>query len=176
MNRITGAFLAAMAILASGGASVYAAPDRQSEVYGDWTVRCIQRENLPPCDMVQFATHRESGAQIMQFSLAYAGEGESYGAQVMLPLGILVAGGVLVRVDDGPALADFAITRCEAAGCFVERMLKTKDLKPFQTGEKGIIAVMDRDAKPLVIPLSFDGFSKAQAAMAQHNRNWASKK
>ncbi len=94
----------------------------------------------------------------------------------MLPLGILVAGGVLIRIDDKPDLTDFAITRCEAAGCFVERMLVTKDLKPFETGSKGIIAVMDRDSKPLVIPLSFSGFSEALATMVRRNTQWAGKK
>lgn len=176
MNRVMGVFLATMAMLVSGGSFTHAAPDRQSEVYGDWTVRCVPRENLPPCDIVQFAKHRESGTQIMQFSVAYGGKGDSYGVQIILPLGILVAGGVLIRIDDETDLTDFAITRCEAVGCFVERMLLSKDIKPFETGSKGIIAVMDRDSRPLVIPLSFSGFSEALATMVRRNTEWAGKK
>ncbi|MCG8510606.1 MAG: invasion associated locus B family protein [Rhodospirillales bacterium] len=150
-------------------------PDRQSEVYGDWTVRCIKRENAPPCDMVQFAHRKESGEQVMQFSLAFAGEEDRYGVQVILPLGILIQPGVVIRVDEKADITDFEVTRCERQGCFIERLVTGKDIQPFKGGNKGLIAVFDRQGEALILPLSFAGFSKSLEVMTKRNRTWAKK-
>ena len=150
-----------------------AAAQLESEVYEDWAVRCVERGALPPCDMVQFATHNESGEPVMQFSVAHAGREESYGIQIMVPLGVRLSAGVAIRVDDGPPLVDFRFTRCEVTGCFIEQVVAADALEPFQLGVTGVLAVLDRAGQPLVIPLSFKGFTKARAVMTERNLQWA---
>lgn len=154
---------------------VAATPDQRSEVYGDWVVRCVTRQGLPPCDALQSAKSNDSGEQVMQISLAYAGKEDRYGAQIMLPLGILIQGGILVRLGEKTDIGDFKFTRCEAQGCFAERMMTAKDMQPFLTSGKGIVAVMGRDGKALVVPVSLKGVAEAVKAMIERNRQWAAK-
>ena len=55
------------------------------ENYGDWSVRCTNRDGLPPGDMVQMVTDKQTGKQVKVFSIAYAGDRESYGVQAIAP-------------------------------------------------------------------------------------------
>ena len=150
-------------------------PDQQSEVYADWTVRCVKRENIPPCDMVQFAHNKESNEQVMQFSVSFAGKEDTYGVQIILPLGILIQGGVLIRVDEDTDITDFKVTRCEAQGCLVEGLATGKDMEPFKSGRRGIVAVLDRKGEHLVVPVSLNGFTEALNVMSARNRKWGQK-
>lgn len=145
----------------------------ESEIHQDWAVRCIEREALPPCDMVQFATQDDSGEPVMQFSIAHAGDKASYGIQIVVPLGVRLPAGVVVRVDNAQPLEGFAFTRCEVTGCFIERIVAIDVLEPFKAGNAGVLAVVDRAGEPLVIPLSFKGFTKALEVMTERNRTWA---
>lgn len=151
-------------------------PDQQSEVYGDWTVRCTQRENVPPCDMVQVATRGEAGEQVLRVSIAYAGNGDNYGVQIVVPLGVLISGGVLIRADGEEIQTDLQFTRCEASGCFIEAIMDSKALEPFRLGDEGIIAILDPRGEPMVMPLSFSGFIAAMETMTQRNSAWAADK
>ena len=165
--------LPAALLLAWMGLSATANAEPESEVFDDWAVRCVEREALPPCDIVQFAMDRDSGAPVMQFSVAHAGHDDSYGIQLMVPLGVRLPGGVAIRVDGGPPLEDFDFTRCEPSGCFIERVVSEDQLAPFEAGQAGILAVIGRAGEPLVFPLSFKGFTKALDTMTARNRDWA---
>ena len=109
----------------------------------------------------------------MRNLLAHAGRQAAYGVQIMVPLGVRLTDGVAIRVDEGSPLDGFKFTRCEAGGCYIERVVTADTLEPFKAGNTGILAVIDRSGQPLVIPLSFKGFTKALAAMSEHNRQWA---
>ena len=172
MIRIRYAF-AALLVLGWAGSPGDAVAQQQNEVHEDWSVRCVERESLPPCDMVQFVTHNENGEPVMQFSVAHAGHEDHYGIQIMVPLGVRLSPGVAIRIDDGSLLDGFQFTRCEVAGCFIERLATADVLKPFQAGNAGVLAVLDRRGQPMVIPLSFKGFTRALAAMTERNRQWA---
>lgn len=150
------------------------APDQTSENYGDWTVRCVARTDLPPCDMIQVATTTGTNEQVMRFSIAHAGKEETYGVQILVPLGVLVSGGVLVRIDDKTDVDGLKFTRCEAAGCFIEALMGSDKLAPLRRGEKGVVAVLNRNGEPLAMPVSLKGFAAAMDAMAARNRAWQS--
>ncbi len=162
---------AAIALVLASPAA--ASDEPKNEIHGDWAVRCVEREALPPCDMVQFATHRENGEAVMQFSIAHAGREDAYGMQIMVPLGVRLSGGVAIRVDEGSPMTGFEFTRCEAAGCYIERVVSDEVLEPFRAGDAGVLGVIDRTGEPLVIPLSFRGFTKALATITERNRQWA---
>jgi invasion protein IalB len=149
------------------------APDQSSDVYGDWTVRCVAREGVPPCEMAQIAANNTTHEQVMRISIAHAGQSESLGVQIQVPLGVLLTGGVLVRVDDKQTVGNFQFTRCEANGCLIEGVVTPETLAPFRKASKGILAVLDRQGKPLVLPLSFEGYEAAMDAMSSKNIRWA---
>lgn len=145
----------------------------QPERYGDWSVLCIEREGLPPCEVVQGVQAKDANTQPLRFSFAYAGQGDRYGVQFQVPLGVLVQVQPLIRLDDKTDLTDFRITRCETEGCFIDRVMARTELEPFFKAVKGLIAVADRAGKPIVLPLSLNGFGQAMQAMTAKNQSWA---
>lgn len=175
--------LYAVAVVSGGGQAASAktpaaAPTTAAppiERFGDWSLACADRPGIPPCEVVQAVQRKDSAEQVLRFSIAYAGSGDRYAVQFQVPLGILVQGDVLVRLDDKTDLPGYRVTRCEAEGCFVERLVERKALDPFFAATKGLLAVPDRAGKPLVLPLSFNGFSQAMTAMRERNQAWAAR-
>ncbi|MEH3104252.1 MAG: invasion associated locus B family protein [Sphingomonas phyllosphaerae] len=147
----------------------------KSEHYGDWSVLCVDRTDLPPCEAVQGLQPKDAASQPLRFSFAYAGQGDRYGVQFQVPLGILVQVQPLIRLDDKTDLSDFRVTRCEAEGCFIDRVMTKAELEPFFKAAKGLVAVADRAGKPVVLPLSLNGFAQAMQVMTTRNQAWSAK-
>ena len=63
------------------GAEAAAEPAQTTATYGEWTVRCVAREELPPCDMLQVAVEQVGGRQVLRLSLAHLGDGDRIGVQ-----------------------------------------------------------------------------------------------
>ncbi|TDP43856.1 invasion associated locus B family protein [Zavarzinia compransoris] len=147
-------------------------PDAETSTFGTWTMRCIApaREDLPPCDILQTVTNRDNGQTIMQASFAYSPPQDKYAVQLVLPLGFLIPAGVLVRVEGGKDITDWPVTRCEAVGCLVERLLTAADFQEFRSHDKGMVVVLDPQGKPLALPLEFKGFAAALDAMTARNK------
>ncbi len=162
-------------LLALAGLSLgaNAEPSQQSETHGDWTVRCVERVDLPPCDMIQMASHKESGEQVMQLSIAHAGKVDVFGVQFLVPLGVRIDEGVAIRVDEQVPMTDYDFTRCAAEGCYIEKTVGHKEMDVFRRGKAGILVMLEGDGEPLVVPLSFDGFTDALKVVEKRNRNWA---
>ena len=174
MNKSVKQLSAIGASLLMGVVGTNGANAQQNEVHGDWTVRCVERDGLPPCDIAQFVTERDGGDVVMQFSIAYAGKDDAYGLQIRMPLGQLrLDHGAAIKVDENAPLSSFQFTRCDETGCFVERFLKEDELTPFKKGNAGLLAVIRNDGQPMTIPLSFNGFSKALRVMRERNKKWA---
>ncbi len=140
---------------------------------GDWTVRCVTRAALPPCEIVQAVKRKDVEQNILQFSISYAGSADRYAVQFMLPLGLFVQGEALVRLDDKTDLSGYVFSRCEPQGCFIDRLTSRADLNPFFTAKKGIVATRQTNGETLVAPISFEGFGGAVKVMVAKNEAWA---
>lgn len=140
---------------------------------GDWTVRCVQRAGLPPCEIVQAVKRKDTNQNVLQFSISYAGTADRYAVQFMLPLGLFVQGEALVRLDDKTDLTGYVFTRCEPQGCFIDRLVSRADLNPFFSAKKGIVAARQTNGETLVAPISFEGFGGAVKMMVTKNEAWA---
>lgn len=140
---------------------------------GDWTVRCVTRAGLPPCEIVQAVKRNDIDQNVLQFSLSYAGTADRYAVQFMMPLGLFVQGEALVRLDDKTNLTGYVFTRCEQQGCFIDRLVSRADLNPFFSAKKGIVAARQTNGETLVAPISFEGFGGAVKMMVAKNEAWA---
>ncbi|MCW2406956.1 invasion protein IalB [Sphingobium sp. B1D7B] len=167
------------AVLAAAPAQAAAAPTTGAaptvDRFGDWSVVCAVREGLPPCEVVQAVRRKDDDDKLLRFSFAYAGRDDRYGVQYQVPLGVLVQPEALVRLDDKTDVPGYRITRCEADGCYIDRVVTRADLEPFYKAQKGLIAVADRTGQALVLPLSLNGFADAMKAMVSRNEEWARK-
>ncbi|MCF4165506.1 invasion associated locus B family protein [Zavarzinia compransoris] len=174
----TGNWLIALAglVLTLGGITARAseeapAPDMETQTFGAWTMRCVTQEGaVPPCDIGQAVTNRDTGQTVMRVSFAYLADKGQYAVQILLPLGFLIPSGVLVRIEEGPDITDWPVTRCGPQGCLVEKLVAADVLDPFRAHDKGSVAVLDVQGKPIAFPLSLTGFTKAMDAMTARNK------
>lgn len=151
-----------------------AAPETpKSNVHGDWVVQCTKAADVPPCEIAQAATSKSTGEQIMRIAFAYRGSGERYAVQIRLPLGIRLSQPPLLRLDETTDLEGYGFTRCDAGGCYIERLLGTPEIATLRAAKTGVLAVLGSDGKPMVLPLSFNGFDEALDASALQNTAWA---
>ena len=176
-GKLTGicVLLAAAAGLAvfATGESRATEPEQTTATYEEWTVRCVARAEVPPCDMLQVAISQEEGHQVLRLSLAHLGEGDRIGVQALIPLGVRVSGGVLVQVDgEAVELEGFGFTRCETGGCFIEGVVNEASLGAFMQGREGVLAVLDSANRPRGVRLGFSGFTAAFEAMKAENLAW----
>ena len=170
-RRVLACLLVVCAVL-QGGARA-AEPRQTTETYGEWTVRCVAREALPPCDMLQVAVEQATGRQVLRLSLAHLGEGDRIGVQAWVPLGVWVSAGVRVQADGKTVDLDgFGFTRCEGAGCFIEAVVEEASLAPFKRGKEGGLVVMDSEGAPRGVWLGFAGFTAALEKMKARNLAW----
>lgn len=171
--------LAALALLSpvAGWAETPAA-DMETSTFGAWTMRCTRQveAGAAACDMMQTVNNRDTGQTVMQASFAYLADQKQYVAQVVLPLGFLISAGVLVRIDGGPDITDWPVTRCEAGGCFVEKIIPAETLAPFRAHEKGMVVVLDTKGQPQAFPLDLKGFASAMDLMTKRNQDQAKEK
>ena len=147
--------------------------DVTTTTYKDWVVRCIERNDLPPCDAVQTAFDTNTQQRVMLTSIAHFGGNDEIGIQIWVPTGLLVSGGVLFEIDkETQALQELRFTRCEADGCFIEAIVAENDLTPLKKGNQAAIAVLASTGQPRVVGLSLSGFTKAYNEVKTKNTKW----
>ena len=144
-----------------------------SDRYGDWLVRCIEREGLPPCDIVQSLTDNDTQEVLMQFSVAYSPDQDLYAVQIRVPLGYIVSAGTVIRIDGEADITSYVTSRCEVEGCFIESLVTGADLAPFEAGSQGAVVLLAQNGQPFGLPFSLDGFSAALQDMVARNRGAA---
>jgi invasion protein IalB len=170
-------FLTVLLVLACLGMPALAQPqadaDAETATFGDWTVRCSQKEGAPPCDIVQFVRQKDTGRTIMQVSFGYIPGQDKYPVQFVLPLGFLLSSGATIRIDDKTDLKDYPVTRCEAQGCLIEKTADAKDLAPFRAGKIGTVTVTAAAGRMITFPISFTGFTRALDEMTAKNKKHA---
>ena len=172
ITRFLMAGLAALLLTSTAQMSV-AQEAVETTTYKDWIVRCVERENLPPCDAIQTAFNSETEERIMLTSIAHFGATDEIGVQIWVPTGLLVSGGVLFEIDqETRALDTLRFTRCEADGCFIEAIVTEDDLSPLKKGAQAAIAVLSSTGHPRIVGLSLSGFTKAFQEVKLKNTEW----
>ena len=173
MDRLMLAGVLVAWVVLGAGAARSAEPEQTTATYGEWTVRCVAREALPPCDMLQVAMEQGSGRTVLRLSLAHLGERDRIGVQAWVPLGVWVSAGVQIQADGQEVvLAGFGFTRCEGSGCFIEGVVEESSLAPFKRGKEGGLVVLDSAGSPRGVRLGFSGFTAALETMKERNLAW----
>ncbi len=164
--------IALSAMLLAVGTTAAAEPPK-ANIHGDWVVQCVQAPEVPPCEVAQAATSKSTGEQVMRIAVAYRGSGDRYAVQIRVPLGVRLSQPPILRLDETADLEGYSFTRCDPGGCYIERLLGAPDIARLRSAKTGVLAVLGGDGKPLVLPLSFNGFADALDASARRNTAWA---
>jgi invasion protein IalB len=144
-----------------------AVPDRTTASFGDWTLRCERRVDLPPphrfCEIAQTIQRAgESGAQA-QIALGRIAPGEPLRLTAILPVNATFQPAAKVVTDgrDGVVL-ELGWLRCLPAGCFSNAVVSDDTLRKLRLqAEPGRIEYRDGAGREIAVPLSFKGLNEA---------------
>lgn len=89
-----------------------------NETHGDWTVACVLQDKNKRCSLSQQQVDAQSRQRMLAIELGAVSDGKAEGALV-LPFGLALEKGVVLRVDEGKPLPALAFRTCLPAGCVV---------------------------------------------------------
>jgi invasion protein IalB len=140
-------------------------PGLEVRQFQDWAVRCGRPAEGAPeaCEMVQQRLD-EQGQTVLAVAVGKVPNAEIPGMLIILPLGIWLPPGVVLRVDGGEEISA-EVARCERRGCQVELLLEPNVLTVLKSGREAnvLFQIYDENGQPKVVgvPFSLLGFTAA---------------
>jgi invasion protein IalB len=141
------------------------APGLEVRQFQDWAVRCGQPAEGAPeaCEMMQ-QRQDEQGQTVLAIAVGDVPNNDNPGMLIILPLGIWLPPGVVLRVDGGKEVPA-RIERCERRGCQVELLLEPDVLTILKSGREAnvLFQIYDQSGQPKLVgvPFSLLGFTAA---------------
>jgi invasion protein IalB len=140
-------------------------PGLEVRQFQDWAVRCgrLAEGAAEACEMLQ-QRQDEQGQTVLAIAVGDVPNNDSPGMLIILPLGIWLPPGVVVKVDGGKEVPA-RIERCERRGCQVELLLEPDVLTVLKSGREAnvLFQIYDQSGQPKVVgvPFSLLGFTAA---------------
>jgi invasion protein IalB len=140
-------------------------PGLEVQQFQDWAVRCGRADEgaSQACEMVQ-QRQDEKGQTVLAIAVGKVPNTDNPGMLIILPLGIWLPPGVVLRVDNGEEVPA-RVERCERRGCQVELLLEPKVLTLLKSGREAniLFQIYDEKGQPKVVgvPFSLLGFTAA---------------
>jgi invasion protein IalB len=140
-------------------------PGLEVRQFQDWSVRCGQPAEGAPrtCEMVQQRLD-EQGQTVLALAIGNVPNTDDPGLLIILPLGIWLPPGVVLRFDNGEEVPA-RVERCERRGCQVELLLEANVLTLLRAGREAnvLFQIYDENGQPKVVgvPFSLLGFTAA---------------
>ncbi len=150
-----------LSVIVLGGSTTQAASDDGEA----WFVRCNTQEaqknpKRGECEIFQRISVKENNQRLIEFAVGFPADQEEARSIIILPLGVLLASGVEMRIDDGKPFR-FNVRYCDVGGCFAYVSLDEKVQKMLRKGENIMISFRSVQGKTIQINMSLKGFSKA---------------
>jgi invasion protein IalB len=138
-------------------------PELETRQIKDWVVRCSKEAAAPDCEMIQ-QRQDDQGQTVLAVAVGRVANTANPGMLIILPLGIWLPPGVVLKVDEGEEIP-VRIERCERRGCQVELLLEPDVLKLLKAGTQAnvLFQIYDENGEPQVVgvPFSLLGFTAA---------------
>lgn len=141
------------------------------QVFDDWTINCqpVPEEagGGESCNAVFVVPAPEGQGIAMRMVAGYlgAGGGTPVGA-IILPLGIRLSEGVLLKIDSNKEIR-LPFDRCIQAGCQVLFPLNDEILGQLKRGLAAQVVFLDPAGNPQALPISLKGFTAAFNSLKQ---------
>jgi invasion protein IalB len=140
-------------------------PGLEVRQFQDWAVRCGRPAEgaAESCEMLQ-QRHDEQGQTVLAIAVGDVPNNDNPGMLIILPLGIWLPPGVVVKVDGGREVPA-RVERCERRGCQVELLLEPDVLTVLKSGREAnvLFQIYDQSGQTKVVgvPFSLLGFTAA---------------
>jgi invasion protein IalB len=134
----------------------------QTQQHDDWLEVCVEQNNQTRCQAQQTLQRKtQQGAmRMLQVTVSQDAQG-NLGLQLITPLGINVASGLLLKVDEGKE-SQIPFLTCLQDGCLGIHKLDDNLLSAMKRGNVAKVAFRPfNQQQPLVIDVSLKGFTAA---------------
>ncbi|MEW8014375.1 MAG: invasion associated locus B family protein [Candidatus Sedimenticola endophacoides] len=139
---------------------------RTTQNFKDWTLVCETPEGAQTevCFINQLLAVKETGKQIMLATVSHPGKGDTPVLFVTLPLGVFLAPGMAIGIDDGE-VKQIPYDRCTPLGCSAALPLEQGMLEAMKKGSQAKVIFMDGQRKKVGLPISLTGFTAAVSSL-----------
>lgn len=169
INRFSALAVALVAVLAVTATGSARAGAKNGDVFTDWTVEC---KNFPTdegkevaiCFLAQIAASADK-TPVVKVELGYQlGSGNPI-AQITVPLGVVLASGLGLQIDDGKAIS-VPYTTCVPVGCQVAAPVEDDFVLTLKKGNTLKVSFQTINGQSLVASLSLAGITAGLDALA----------
>lgn len=137
-----------------------------NETHGDWTVACMVQDNNKRCTLSQQQVDAQSRQRMLAIELGAIADGKTQGA-VVLPFGLALEKGVVLRVDEGKPLPSLAFRTCLPAGCVVPVSFDASMITALRSGKQLQLEAVADGGKPISFSISLAGLAGALDRLAE---------
>lgn len=136
------------------------------ESFEAWQIQCETPPGSPEelCALVQNVAAVDRPNVELRVTIVRTLDGGAHILRVAAPLGVLLDGGLGLRIDDTDiGTADFA--RCLPSGCYVEMIMEQELVDTFANGTTAWFVIFQTPDEGIGIPIELAGFSAGFAAL-----------
>ncbi|WP_249741148.1 invasion associated locus B family protein [Agrobacterium rubi] len=135
-------------------------PSSLAENYGDWSVRCVTKNETRECAFSQ--TQLNTNSQRVLVAELRPQEDGSLRGSLVLPFGLRLADGTTFAVDDLPPGKPAPFRTCLPVGCLVSLIFTEKVATSLRTGTTlKVIAKSSDTGEDVAFSVSLKGFDTA---------------
>ncbi len=152
------------------GLTLFAAAASAQPVVRDsfqaWQIQCETPTGAPAelCALVQNVAAVDRPNVELRVTIVRTLDGGAHILRVAVPLGVLLDGGLGLRIDDTDiGTADFA--RCLPSGCYVEMIMDETLVQTLSTGQTAWFVIFQTPDEGIGIPIELAGFGEGFAAL-----------
>jgi invasion protein IalB len=131
-----------------------------------WQIQCETPTGAPAelCALVQNVAAVDRPNVELRVTIVRTLDGGAHILRVAVPLGVLLDGGLGLRIDDTDiGTADFA--RCLPSGCYVEMIMDETLVQTLSTGQTAWFVIFQTPDEGIGIPIELAGFGEGFAAL-----------
>lgn len=133
-------------------------PNITTEQFQDWQVECP--DDGGRCAMSQLINNADGSQPLMRAVMIYPEQIDGPAITFLLPLGVRLAPGLRLNVDNGEAIA-FPYQACVEQGCRADMPLEPGMLQRLRSGGKATLSFIDPAGQQRDLDISLTGFTAA---------------
>jgi invasion protein IalB len=129
------------------------------ETFADWQIACATQDDGSRC-VLQQSQSRQDGQRVLAIELN-ATAGTTAKGILVLPFGLALESGIMLRIDDQPDSRAFPFKTCLPVGCIVQVSFDAAAVKALRGGKVLGIAATADGGSDQAFTVSLKGFAAA---------------